>query len=262
MGTVWLAEDTELKRRVALKVLAAETNQDRLSESLANEARVLARLEHPGIVPVHDIGRLPDGRIFYAMKFVEGQRLDHLASGTSRFERLRIFRKICDAVAFAHSRGVIHRDLKPENIMLGAFGEVLVMDWGVAVLRGEQANTGVVAGTPGYMAPEQERGETDERSDVYSLGAVLACLLREERVPRHLAAIAAKAQSADPVQRYASVEQLAYDIDRFLEGEPVSAYRDNLWDILARHYRRHQVLILLLLTYVVVRFLIFFFTPR
>ncbi len=137
MGVVYTAEDERLQRRVALKVLDLTGSEGDLANRLIREARVLARLEHPGIVPVHDVGTLADGRVFYTMKFVEGHRLDkHIESVASTPDRLRIFLRICDAVAFAHARGVLHRDLKPANIMVGPFGEVLVMDWGLAkILR-------------------------------------------------------------------------------------------------------------------------------
>src|SRR5216683_3592012 len=142
MGTVYAALDEALERRVALKVLDVPVADDDFARRLNREARVLARLEHPGIVPVHDVGTLSDGRVFYTMKFVEGHRLDkHIESVASTPDRLRIFLRICDAVAFAHARGVLHRDLKPANIMVGPFGEVLVMDWGLAkLLRGEVSN--------------------------------------------------------------------------------------------------------------------------
>src|SRR6201981_2178687 len=133
MGVVYAAEDENLQRRVALKVLEVPGTDGDLANRLVREARVLAALEHPGIVPVHDVGMLADGRVFYTMKFVEGQRLDkYIVSVTSIPDRLRIFLRICDAVAFAHARGVLHRDLKPANIMVGPFGEILVMDWGLA----------------------------------------------------------------------------------------------------------------------------------
>src|SRR5687768_4166828 len=133
MGTVYLAEDTELDRRVAIKVLSTPEANNDLRERMIREAQIIARLEHPRIVPVHDVGVLPDGRVFYAMKFVRGSRLDEYASqNASQRDRLRKFQAVCDAVAFAHAHGVIHRDLKPQNIMIGSFGEVLVLDWGVA----------------------------------------------------------------------------------------------------------------------------------
>ncbi len=212
MGTIYLAEDTKLGRKVALKVLHAPDATGDLSARMLREARVIAQLEHPSIVPVHDVGELPDGRVFYVMKFVQGSRLDQYAQETRSLpDLLRIFQKVCEAVAFAHAHGVIHRDLKPENIMVGAFGEVLVMDWGLAKIlaegggqsaesrglraEGEERDSvngkvaasaahetlhGTVMGTPAYMAPEQKRGEIDQidpRSDVYALGAILKFLL-------------------------------------------------------------------------------------
>src|SRR5215467_699498 len=137
MGVVYAARDEKLNRRVALKVLHAPDRSGDLERRLIREAQVLSRLEHPGIVPVHDVGTLQDGRVFYTMKFVEGPRLDsHVGSVDSVPDRLRLFLRICDAVAFAHARGVLHRDLKPANVMIGLFGEVLVLDWGLAkILR-------------------------------------------------------------------------------------------------------------------------------
>src|SRR5437899_9138834 len=143
MGVVYAAQDENLQRRVALKVLDVPGTDGDLANRLVREARVLARLDHPGIVPVHDVGTLADGRVFYTMKFVEGHRLDkHIESVASTPDRLRIFLRICDAVAFANARGVLHRDLKPANIMVGPFGEVLVMDWGLAKILREEVSRG------------------------------------------------------------------------------------------------------------------------
>jgi serine/threonine protein kinase len=208
MGVVYLAEDKTLVRRVAIKVFDSADPDGRRADRLEQEARILAELEHPGIVPVHDLGRLADGRVFCAMKFVEGARLDQFLAGLPSLpERLRLVLRVCDAVAFAHSRGILHRDLKPANIMVGAFGEVLVMDWGLgkvlsrpavpspAVAPAEGASEaratgdvaprarpgagtqeGLVVGTPGFMSPEQAAGcssDLDQRSDVFSLGKLL-----------------------------------------------------------------------------------------
>ena len=198
MGTVYLAEDRVLGRRVALKIVSTGASDPAAAARMLREARVIARLEHPGIVPVHDAGMLPDGRMFYAMKRVHGRRLDEVVFGDSTTlpDRLRIFQKICDAVAFAHAHGVVHRDLKPENVMVGPFGEVLVMDWGVAKLFEDAAvrpaaadpapataaatTEGTVLGTPAYMAPEQAAGRAESvgpAADVYALGAILRFLL-------------------------------------------------------------------------------------
>jgi serine/threonine protein kinase len=159
MGAVYLARDRTLGREVALKVVtpAASAGEGADSElRLLAEARILAGLEHPGLVPVHDLGTLPDGRVFYAMKRVQGCRLDayardRLAGG--RLDLLRVFERICEAVAFAHARGVIHRDLKPENVMVGPFGEVLVLDWGLARLQPAPApGAAPAAGVAGAVA--------------------------------------------------------------------------------------------------------------
>ena len=220
MGTVFLAIDDELGREVAIKIPNALASAS-LERRLRREARVLARLEHPGIVPIHDAGRLADGRLFYVMKRVRGETLgDHLRHVPDLAERLRIFERICEPVAFAHAGGFIHRDLKPDNVMVGAFGEVMVMDWGVAktvdsrqssvvghspqsqsavpvssrslqsesavvASRSVETGVGTIIGTAGFMAPEQARGEAadvDERADVYGLGAILFLLLTD-RIP-------------------------------------------------------------------------------
>lgn len=211
MGTVYRALDRELGREVAVKVMRDASPDPAGVRRLLQEARVIAQLEHPGIVPVHDVGRLSDGRVYYVMKLVRGRRLDEYVDAGGQFEeRLRIFERVCETVAFAHAHGVIHRDLKPENVMVGGFGEVLVLDWGVAKLRGtsdpseststavktsasnstagasaqdtrtRQTALGTIIGTPAYMSPEQARGDVDrvdERSDVFALGAILHFLL-------------------------------------------------------------------------------------
>ena len=259
MATVYLARDRELDREVALKVMDVPGGTGEAAERTLREARILARLEHPGIVPVHDVGTLPDGRVWYVMKRVRGRRLDEFARTASRAERLRAFLRICETVAFAHAHGVIHRDLKPENVMVGPFGEVLVMDWGVAKV-GEGEAHGTILGTPGYMAPEQERGEVariDARTDVWGLGAILGFLLAgEEPVPRPLEAIRRQAVAPEPADRYPAVEALAADLALYLDGLPVAAYREGPLERVSRFVRRHHLPILLILAYLLMRMLL------
>jgi serine/threonine protein kinase len=220
MGTVYLAVDQDLGREVAIKIPNTLASSG-LERRLQIECRVLAALEHPGIVPIHDAGRLADGRLFYVMKRVRGRTLrEQIRDVSDPIERLRVFERICEPVAFAHAQGFIHRDLKPDNVMVGAFGEVMVMDWGAAkaltvAARASQGTSpessvtlanqarpshepdsttagpgsitdeGAVIGTRGFMAPEQARGagddrEIDQRADVYGLGAILFLLLTDE----------------------------------------------------------------------------------
>ncbi len=263
MGVVFRALDRELDRDVAVKVLHAHAPG--AAARLLQEARILARLEHPGVLPIHDVGTLPDGRVFYVMKLVRGERLDqHLSSGRDLADRLRIFDRLCDAVAFAQAHGVIHRDLKPENVMIGAFGEVLVLDWGVAKLRDAgTAEQGTVLGTPGYMAPEQAAGvaQVDERADVHALGGILAFLLCGEpsveghaaAVPPALAAIVHRARADAPESRYSTVGELAKDVSRFAGGLAVDAYRESVFERVRRVLRPYRVPILLVLAYLLMR---------
>ena len=297
MGTVYLAEDRELNRLVAIKVLNTPEITDDLRNRMVREAQIIARLEHPGIVPVHDVGALPDGRVFYAMKFVRGSRLDeYAAQGASKRDRLRKFQAACDAVAFAHAHGVIHRDLKPQNIMIGSFGEVLVLDWGVAkILRKPvslEADTllipapeatknvdtshGTIIGTRDYMSPEQARGEINqlnERADVYSLGAVLYFLLTDrtpsEAKPRSInpkvskpsEAICLKAMAWSSDDRYSSASELSADIGRLLDAEPISAYQESAIEKVSRWVSKNRFLVLLVLAYLLMR-IFFVFTSR
>jgi serine/threonine protein kinase len=237
LGVVYAAIDSQLSRRVAIKVLDS-----------TDEARVIANLEHPAIVPVYEAGTLPDGRAFYAMKLVDGTRLDrYLGEHRSTSERLRVIERIGEALAFAHSRGVLHRDLKPQNVMIGSFGEVYVMDWGTAG----------VAGTPQFQAPEQARGvEVDQRSDIYALGALLAFVLPGE-APGALKAIAAKAMRAKPGDRYPRVPAMLLDLQRFQDGLAVEAHPESLLQRSWRFAVRNRVLLLLLAAYVAVRFFLF-----
>ncbi|HSE43471.1 MAG TPA: serine/threonine-protein kinase [Acidobacteriota bacterium] len=291
MGTVFLAEDSQLQRKVALKVMNVVDASGDLTARMWKEARILASLEHPGIVPIHDVGSLPDGRVFYAMKYVQGNRLDeYLKNEITQAELLRVFEKICEAVAFANAHGVLHRDLKPENIMVGQFGEVLVMDWGIAKLLqeseqpvdsssqttdGVHTQKGTIIGTRGYMSPEQQQGnlELDQRTDVYSLGAILYFLLTREhpyteplqipsKVPKRLAAICRKAMATAPEDRYSTANELGTDIARFIDHQPVSAYNENVLERAARWVDRNRFVVYLILTYLLLRFLVLLFLKR
>jgi serine/threonine-protein kinase len=218
MGAVLKGRDTDLGRDVAVKVLLdAHKDKVELLQRFVEEAQVGGQLQHPGIVPVYELGQFPDRRPFFAMKLVKGRTLSKLlrerpspAADLPRF--VQIFAQVCQAVGYAHARGVIHRDLKPANVMVGSFGEVQVMDWGLAkVLRqggvadeaqpeeaptqirtvrsagssagqgsGSDTRAGSVLGTPAYMAPEQANAEVDrldERADVFGLGAILCAIL-------------------------------------------------------------------------------------
>jgi serine/threonine-protein kinase len=210
MGIVRVALDRTLKREVALKVLNSECDIPGASTRFLEEARITAQLQHPGIVAVYEINQGADGAPFFTMQLVEGKTLkailDDLRAGRpeavrqyGRVRLLHIFIQVCHAVGYAHARGVIHRDLKPENIMLGAFGEVFVMDWGLAKIvstsvpqpvvggreehpdaKGFNTRVGDVTGTPSYMPPEQAMGLIDSlnaRSDIFALGAMLYELL-------------------------------------------------------------------------------------
>jgi serine/threonine-protein kinase len=214
MGVIYRARDQSLGRDVAVKVLHERYRADSLvGQRFLDEARITAQLQHPGIPPVFEVGRLEDERPYLAMKLIKGRTLAHLleegsnpASGRGRF--LAIFEQICQAVGYAHSKHILHRDLKPANVMVGAFGEVQVMDWGLAKLlqpvgkaahepgAGTETSCGTVVqtarepdcatlagsllGTPAFMAPEQAGGEVnrlDERADVFGLGAILCVIL-------------------------------------------------------------------------------------
>ena len=200
MGTVLRVRDRDLGRELAMKV-ASEEEPGRVRR-LLTEARVTGQLDHPGIIPVHEVGRDVAGRLYFTMPLVEGSDLRRiLGSGGADWtpaRRVGVLLKVCEAVAYAHSRGTIHRDLKPANVMVGRFGEVYVMDWGLARRLGRREDptgsalmeaelgespataTGQVLGTPAYMSPEQARGERDAlgpATDVYSAGALLYELL-------------------------------------------------------------------------------------
>lgn len=180
MGIVFAARQESMGRPVAIKVLKQEkAERKNQRRAFVAEAVITGGLDHPNIVPIHDVATQPDGSPFYVMKHVVGREWSSRVSKLSLDENLQILLRVSDAIAFAHSRCIIHRDLKPENIMLGEFGEVLVMDWGLATPTHDHPDKARfpnprVGGTPGYMAPEMANSPTrDRRSDVYLLGAIL-----------------------------------------------------------------------------------------
>ena len=257
MGIVFRGRDRALDRDVAIKVTAWSTAAD--ADRLRREARTLASLEHPGIVPVHDVGQLADGRVYSVMRLVRGERLDASAHTLPLPDRLRLFDRICDTVSFAHARDVVHRDLKPANIMVGPFGQVLLLDWGLA-RPGSSLGGGAAEGTDGYMAPEQRTGVADTRSDVYALGAILRDLIGAAdagaRATRPLASIVARAMGPSPAARYPTVTALAADVRRFVDGDAVTAHRETLLDRAQRFALAYRTPIGLVLAYLAMRILL------
>jgi serine/threonine protein kinase/tetratricopeptide (TPR) repeat protein len=308
MGRVWLARDRHLERDVALKELRPEfAGNAAVGRRFLVEARVTGRLEHPGIVPIYELVQEGD-TVSYAMRFLQGRTLSeaikafHSCNPKSpgaleRARLLQVFVTVCNTVAFAHARGVLHRDLKGQNILLGDFGEVIVLDWGLAKdmkseagpeLSGasgpagpdqvDQTLPGQIMGTPHYMSPEQAAGQReriDQRSDVYSLGAVLYELLTGQApfadqsracgvktvpellqriceqpptpprqlagaVPPPLEAICLRALAKSPDKRYPSAADLAHEVQRWLADEPVQAHPDPWTVRLGRWARRHK----------------------
>jgi eukaryotic-like serine/threonine-protein kinase len=303
LGAVFVAMDRELNREVALKQILDHHADDPTSRSrFVIEAEITGGLEHPGIVPVYGLGTYGDGRPFYAMRFVRGDSLKEAIErfhgpdpadsreGTTRDlelrRLLRRFTDVCNAIEYAHSRGVVHRDIKPGNVIVGKYGETLVVDWGLAkpLLNTEPTAAGAerpltpasasgsaetlpgsAMGTPAYMSPEQAAGDLERlgtRSDVYSLGATLYCLLTGKPAfegddviellrkvgagdfppPRHcdptidpaLEAICLRAMATAPENRYPSCRALADEVERWTGDEPVEAYREPI----ARRARR------------------------
>jgi eukaryotic-like serine/threonine-protein kinase len=289
MGEVRLSKDAWIGRDVAVKVIRPGRGSHQAARArFLREARVQGQLEHPSVVPVYDFGHDADGD-FFTMKRVNGETLEEIvaalragdvefAAKFSRRKLLSAMSQVCLTAAFAHSRGVVHRDLKPANVMLGDFGEVYVLDWGVAKVAGAaeldlddqvsgehgevpQTEVGSLVGTPGYMSPEQARGENDRvgaSSDVYSLGAILFELLALEplhrgktvtaliaatltakpeapssrspnlRIPPELDAICLRALADDPEARFQSARALHEGLERYLDGERDAERRHEL----------------------------------
>ena len=278
LGLVFRARDKELGRDVALKELLGRGHSAELR--FFREALITARLEHPGIVPVHEAGRWPDGTPFYAMKLVAGRSLATLVADAGSLDaRLALIPHViavADAIAYAHDRKIIHRDLKPSNVIVGDFGETIVIDWGIAkdltavvedvadagpyrTPAGHEGLTvdGAILGTPVYMAPEQAAGDVvDARTDVYAIGMILyeLCtgsatslpLLEKSfdssmrQVDRDLATIVRKSLSIDPGDRYRDAAALSADLKAFESGARIAARRYSLAGVLRHWITRHK----------------------
>lgn len=284
MGEVRRVYDPLLDRVVAQKVLSGAllANRERVAGFLA-EAKITAQLQHPGIVPVHDLESLPNGAVAFTMKQIEGRTMGEVirevhdasadqwrdsASGWSLRRLVDALRRVCEAISYAHDQGVVHLDLKPGNVMIGGYGEVLVVDWGLARHLGGHAAASAAAGTPGFMAPEQGNGGTDDlgpAADIYALGACLREILdgtpppgdatetderpgvgrsrwvpSHPRAPRELVSIVRRAMRADPERRYASARELADDLAAWLEERWVTAHDYRVTEVWRRRLRPHQ----------------------
>ena len=319
IGRVLVAFDTGLGRQVAIKELLTDIstgaistpdteNRSRtgaLAARFLREARVTGQLEHPNIVPVYEVGRRDNGTYYYTMKLVRGRTLAtalrSCAGLRERLELLHHYVDLCQAIAYAHDRGVVHRDIKPDNVMLGEFGETVVLDWGLAKISGRKdirakeirrdmtilhdaaagkTVDGAAIGTPAYMSPEQAEGnidDIDEKSDVWSLGAVLYELLtgkppfegytpyeiigkvmkdevvapraKLDQVPAELSAVAMKALQRDKARRYEKAERLAAEINAYMSGGRIAAYEYGSMELLRMFVRKHRaasVLVVLL----------------
>ena len=276
MGEVSLCRDRRIGRDVALKAVRADVESIPARRAFLAEARVQAQLEHPAIIPVYDIGLDEQGREYFTMRAIAGTTLAkvlaRLRSNDAETHReftllrmLDVFRQVCLAVDYAHNKGVIHRDLKPSNVMLGEYGEVYVLDWGLAQTIGRPTEaqgdaSSPVMGTPGYIAPEQTfvGGTIDRSVDLYSLGAILFEILSlqrlhvgrtsaeilestrsgtpvhahlrapEREIPPELDAVCARATAFDPRSRQPTVRALIDEVDAFLEGHRNQSLRRDL----------------------------------
>ncbi len=319
MKIIIRANDRLTRRQVAIAKMKEEKLTIDSLKLFMHEARVLARLDHPNIVPLYDIGLDVGGEPYFTMKLLSGETLDDILTKLSKnkaeylekytmHKLLEIFLKGCEAVAFAHSRNVIHRDLKPANIQVSDFGEVLLCDWGLAKdvnlplqsteevhlneIFAQQTIHGIIKGTPGYMAPEQidiEKGEMNEKTDIYALGCILYGLLthcepidsdsveilkhktvlgdvippslRSSRnIPKALEAVVIKAMSVNPHDRYNDVNEIINEVRSFINGYATKAQNADFSTQFILFLKRHKVISFsLLFSLIVISGLIVFF---
>ncbi|MFN8609337.1 MAG: serine/threonine-protein kinase [Vulcanimicrobiota bacterium] len=267
MGKVIKARDLGLEREVAIKRLREEVGDAENAQRFLLEARATGQLEHPNIPPVYELGRDEQGRPYFALKLVRGRSLQQIIAGLSQgdpalhgefsfIHRLQVFQKVCEAVAYAHDRGILHRDIKPDNVMVGELGEVFLMDWGLAkdqqATRVDDTQAGIFMGTPVYAPPEQIGGEkASPLWDVYALGAtlyewlslkpphsgqnireILTSVLTSKptdpvfhfhpvqgRMPVEMSRLVMKAMHRDPKKRFSSVREMLDEIQDILNGE-------------------------------------------
>ena len=300
MKAVLLVEDRDTGREIAMAMMPDyRERQKRDLERFVTEARITAMLEHPGIVPVHDIGVDASGSPYFTMKYLRGKSLDKvikkLRTGDAEtvnyytlFRRLQIFIRVCNAIDFAHSHGICHLDIKPMNINIGDFGEVVVLDWGLARTLDENGHAKLdelrPKGTPGYIAPEYLNRESAVqvgiRSDIYSLGGLLYTLLTLEAplaglevedilrhtaigdlprpsraapgrdIPVALDAVCMKAMAHNPADRYASVTELRNEINVYMAGFAPEAEHAGIVRRSGLFIARHYMKILLILAVV------------
>ncbi len=307
-GRVVLAKDNHIGREIAVKELLKDRRPEYLRQKkpgyyinimkrFLREARITGQLEHPSIIPVHEIGAKDDGTLYYTMRRIQGNTLhQEIKAADTTKKKIKLlphFIDVCNAVAYAHSMGVIHRDIKPDNIMVGPFGETFLVDWGIAKapnlpeiedpdsidipnaidsgVKIDATLVGSVIGTPSYMPPEQAEGkidEVDERSDIYSLGAVLYRMLTGTRpfasnnvyktinetingklkhvlelnpeVPPEIAAVAMKALSKKKEDRYSSAGEITDEINSWMSGGKVSVYNYSSIELLKKFYHKNK----------------------
>lgn len=234
MGVVYKGDQERLGRNVAIKLLPAELAEDaNFFSRFEREARTLAKLDHPGIIHVHDFGQTTEGHLYFVMEFVDGTDLHQLiqSRNINPAQALEIIGQVCEALQFAHSKGVVHRDIKPANILVTTDGRVKLADFGLARplqsgASGQLTLTRVIMGTPDYMAPEQKRGEGDHRVDLYALGVMLYEMLcgrtpqgawqppsQRVQVDVRLDQVVIKAMQEEPERRYQHASEVKTDVD-------------------------------------------------